>query len=256
MDWAQARILVVVAHPDDEVLGCGATLAGLRDVAVLHVTDGAPRNGGDAARHGFTGPADYAAARRREAEAALSLAGVPARRLASLGIADQEVSYHLVGVTEALASRLRDVDVVFTHAFEGGHSDHDAVAFAVQSAVRSCDLPARPTVIEMPFYFGDATGWVRQRFLPHPKAGPEEVRHLDDGERALKAAMVAAHASQGDTLRSFVLGQERFRRAPAYDFLQRPHGGPLLYERHGWNLTWPDWCARVTAAAAARDEAA
>ena len=238
------------------MLGCGATLAGLRDVTVLHVTDGAPRDGADAVRHGFANPADYAAARRREAESALLLVGVPARRLANLGIADQEVSRHLAGVTEALAPRLCGADIVLTHAFEGGHSDHDAVAYAVQAALRSCGPTACPTVIEMPFYHGDATGWVRQRFLPHPEAGPEDVRNLDDGARSLKAAMIAAHASQADTLRSFEASEERFRRAPAYDFLQRPHDGPLLYERHGWNLTWPDWCARVKAADAALDRGA
>ena len=62
--------------------------------------------------------------------------------------------------------------------------------------------------------------------------------------------MIAAHASQRETLASFALDAERFRPAPAYDFARRPHAGPLLYERHGWNLTWDGWTDRVAAARA------
>jgi hypothetical protein len=37
-------LLLVVAHPDDEVVGVGGQLARLMGVRLLHVTDGAPRN--------------------------------------------------------------------------------------------------------------------------------------------------------------------------------------------------------------------
>ncbi len=49
-----SRVLVVVAHPDDETIGAGALLARLRDVRVVHVTDGAPRDPQFFAQ-GFTG---------------------------------------------------------------------------------------------------------------------------------------------------------------------------------------------------------
>src|SRR6185437_9724842 len=39
---------------------------------------------------------------------------------------------------------------VFTHAYEGGHPDHDAVAFAVHAACRLSDIP--PAIVEMPYY--------------------------------------------------------------------------------------------------------
>ena len=147
---------------------------------------------------------------------------------------------------------------MLTHAFEGGHGDHDAVAFAVHAAAGRLALSERPTLVEMPFYHAAPDGWRRQAFLPQAGSGPERVLELDVALRELKARMVAAHVSQADTLRSFDNTAERFRVAPAHDFTARPHGGDLLYERHGWNLDWPGWLAHVAAAEAelAREDAA
>lgn len=244
---ATGRAVVIVAHPDDEILGCGALLPRLRDVEIMHVTDGAPRNGDDAHRHGFASIPAYAAARAREAREALALAGVPAMRVSCLGVSDQEVSRHLADVAARLVPRLTGVDLVLTHAFEGGHSDHDAVAFAAHTAWAALP-PARPLLVEMPFYHAAVEGWRRQAFLPQPGAGEECVLRLDAAQQEHKRRMMALHRSQAETLRGFDLATERFRCAPPYDFLQRPHAGDLLYERHGWNLDWPGWVACVRAA--------
>ncbi len=248
-DWADRRVLVVVAHPDDEVLGCGALLATLGDVEIVHVTDGAPRNNTDGARQGFEDPTAYAQTRRAEALAALALVGIAADRLISLGIPDQEASLHLPVIVRRIEPLIAQADVVLTHAFEGGHSDHDAVAFAVRAALGLSGGAAK--LFEMPFYHGDDTGWVRQRFPADPNAmsyEPHVTRTLSPAERTLKATMMAAHATQWDTLADFSLAAEQFRCAPDHDFTRRPHAGPLLYERHGWNLTWETWMERVASA--------
>ena len=59
--------MIVVAHPDDETIGLGAQLGRFEDALLVHVTDGAPRDGDDARNYGFASVADYAAARRSRA---------------------------------------------------------------------------------------------------------------------------------------------------------------------------------------------
>ena len=241
------RWLAVVAHPDDEVLGCGALLSRLPDVDVVHVTDGAPRDGGDARRHGFDTPEAYAAARWREARAALVLAGVPEERHHGFGIADQGAAHALADVARRLLPVVARAGAVLTHAYEGGHPDHDAVAFAVHAAVRLAG--ATVPVYEMPFYHAAPEGWARQVFLPGEGGAPHGLA-LSEAERHLKHRMAACHATQGATLAGFALDRELYRLAPPHDFARRPHGGDLLYERHGWGLDWAGWVSAVRGAEA------
>jgi LmbE family N-acetylglucosaminyl deacetylase len=243
-------IAVVVAHPDDETIGLGAQLRRLDGVTIVHVADGAPRNGEDASRHGFSGRDDYAAARRRELEAAVAFAGIGLDALIALDVPDQEAALDLPGVARRLAALFaeRGVEVVLTHAYEGGHPDHDAVAFAVHAAAR---LGAAPSIVEMPFYrAGPEDGWVTQAFAADPRA-PEIALWLDDHARALKRHMMGAHVTQGATLAGFAPAVERFRRAPAYDFTALPNCGDLLYERYAWGMTGAGFRDLVRAAQAA-----
>ena len=246
----EVRVAVVVAHPDDETIGCGCLLRRLADSIVIHVTDGAPRNLLDAQALGFSTAEGYAAARRSELEGALSLVGVGPERLHLLGWADQAASLHLVEIAHVLSFHLAGFEVVITHAYEGGHPDHDATAFAVHGAVGLIrSRRDRPTIIEMPLYRAGPDGWAAQSFVPDTY-NQEVVVDLSQGERDLKRRMFDAFASQRHVLVRFSAETERFRAAPSYDFLQLPNGGDLHYERMGWGMTGARWLELSRAALA------
>jgi LmbE family N-acetylglucosaminyl deacetylase len=246
-------VAVVVAHPDDETIGAGAALPRLNGVTVIHVTDGAPRNLQDAERHGFRSAAEYGFARARELERVMMLAGVPVADRFCLGVPDQEAATHLPRVTRALLRLFREraTEVVLTHSYEGGHPDHDAVAFAAHAAGALLrrqggrDL----AIVEMPFYRLDGEEWAVQRFPPEPDT-LEAMLALDDRDRAVKRQMLDAHRTQAEMLLRFGLDAERFRVAPDHDFAVLPNGGRLLYERYGWGMTGSRWLSLVGAASA------
>jgi LmbE family N-acetylglucosaminyl deacetylase len=139
---AGERMLVVAAHPDDETLGCGGTLARLADagieIAVLAVT-------ASILRHGGSDPVR----RRDELTAACDRLGVGAAHLAWPDI---------TGNTDITQSGRRLVDLIehdteislarfqpaafLLPAAGAFHQDHDAVHLAAFAAARPRPGPA------------------------------------------------------------------------------------------------------------------
>lgn len=236
---------IVVAHPDDETIGCGAQLARWAEATLVLVTDGAPVNLKDARGAGFATAMDYARARRRELENALALAGIPREALVTLDIPDQQVARRLVEVTHRLMEivEARNLNILFTHAYEGGHPDHDATAFAVHAAARLLETRGRPLlVVEMPFYRAGKGGVALQSFAPAPDT-EELTVHLQPDQQSLKRRMMAAHRTQAAILAPFGVTAEHFRIAPRYDFSMLPNEGRISYEKQDWGLAAREWLA-------------
>ena len=247
------KLLVIFAHPDDEVLALGARMERLEHSILLTCTDGAPQDGSDAQAHGFASLESYRLARRAELIAALQLANLPETiakpllmdQTANTGrlLADQSLAFHLVELTRAVAhaiTRYRP-EAVLTHPYEGGHPDHDACAFAVQQAVDRLQRNTRPVIVEAPFYHargsGLRTGQFLQSSVDQPLGRqPTLCCTLSSDEQQSKRERLACFPTQQATLAQFSIDHELFRVAPRYDFSRPPHAGQLYYERFPWGV--------------------
>ena len=141
------RVLGIFAHPDDETLGAGATLAKYAsagaDVRVVSLTKGGAgqiRDAGVATRSTLT------AVRERELEAAGKELGLVETRCldyldGGLAAVDPEVLEALVA--DLLAELEPDVVITFGADGLSGHPDHVAVGAVVTAACRELP-PTRP----------------------------------------------------------------------------------------------------------------
>ena len=222
-------LLIVVAHYDDEVIAASTRLGpGCR---ILHVTDSGPSNPKYFTRAGFSSREEYAAHRRQEMLRAVALAGVTEAQCEVLPIPDQEATRNLPLITEEIARRLDGVDAVLTHAYEGGHPDHDACALACQVAVKHGRQ-------EAPFYHAAPGHLVAARFISNE---PHHTEWLSAEQQVRKAKMFAAFDSQKHVFDRFPLDQELWRVAPVTDFLAPPHPGTLYYETRDLGFTGAEW---------------
>lgn len=245
--------MIVVAHPDDETIAMGAQLCRFETALLVHVTDGAPRDGRDAQACGFASVTDYAAARRRELQAALAAGEAAGVRSHELGVADQDAARQLPQLARRLAHLVKQEcpAAIFTHAYEGGHPDHDATALAVHAAC--CLADEHPEIIEFPLYHRNGGNFTTGQFLPRasrlsPGASGQKVLGLAVEERTRKQRMIDCFATQQQVLQQFEIATERFRIAPVYDFSEAPHPGPLNYECWGMPLTGAAWRSLASAA--------
>ena len=124
-------VLVLAAHPDDEVIGAGGMLAWHarqgHGITVVHCTDGA--KGDPAAREN-----DICAVRRREGKEALARLGIGEAE--HWDLPDGELPEHLGDLTRRLRALFTRVQPRTLYSFWCGeaHRDHRAVARATVAA--------------------------------------------------------------------------------------------------------------------------
>ena len=244
------RIMVLAAHPDDEVIGASALLSRFPNSTVVFLTDGATRDPCFWTGGPYTSREEYAGTRRDEAARALALAGISREQILWLGGIDQEAILEVRSLAERFQSILAEhsPDAVITHPYEGGHPDHDAAALIARAAVSATGDHA-PDLVEMTSYHARRGRCVTGEFLDHSTSRAERAFVLDhllelllvEEEQQRKRHMFAAYSSQRLVLENFTTEREQFREAKEYDFAKPPHIDKLWYECMQWPMTGARW---------------
>lgn len=229
----------MLAHPDDETASAGGLLQRLAQPKLIYLTDGAPRDLGDARREGFADWQSYAGHRKSELRNALQALGVSADPI-FYDCPDQQALGWLERIVASLASDLSAAQAVVTHPYEHGHPDHDTAAVAVALARRMLGRSA-PPAFEFAGYHLGPEGPVYGVFW----GGGGTDMLLSAAELVRKRAAIAAFASQRETLGLFPLQPERFRPAPVYDFTKAAPPVEALYDLYAWEITSHAWRSAV-----------
>lgn len=162
---AKRPVLVIAAHPDDEILGCGATAARLvREGREVHF---AILGEGITSRHAQrdAADADQLAQLHRQAHAAAAKVGVkqvhqhqlPDNRLDTVPLLE------VVKVVEDLVDRIQP-EVIYTHHAGDLNVDHGVIHRAVLTATRP--MAGQPVREIYAFEVPSSTEWAFQRIEP------------------------------------------------------------------------------------------
>ncbi|MFC8492000.1 PIG-L deacetylase family protein [Streptomyces sp. NPDC057235] len=164
-------VLVVAAHPDDEVLGFGGTASRLaaagRQVHVLTVTDGEGSHPGSR----VLPPPELARVRREELAEALDVLGLNLAFRYRMGIADTRVDEGEDLVAARVEQLVRQTGAGLCVAPWSGdlHADHEAAGRAARTAAAAAAVPLWQYPVWMWHWAtpGDArVPWDRLRRLP------------------------------------------------------------------------------------------
>lgn len=187
-----ARILVIAAHPDDEVLGCGGTLARLTatgaEAVVLILANGLT------SRPDFDPVRDADLLRTHHERARRAGRQLGARDVRLGGFPDQKMdTVPLLEITQAIERVIAEVrpDTVFTQHGGDLNQDHVITFRATLTATRP--MPGCPVRRVYAYEVGSSTEWSFQQFEPRfqPQVFFDISAHLET-----KIAALAVYESE------------------------------------------------------------
>jgi LmbE family N-acetylglucosaminyl deacetylase len=124
---AGRRVVVLAAHPDDEVLGVGGLMMALaragHDIIVVWATDGEASHPGSVAMS----PASLRKMRRQESRAALGRLAVMPSATYHLGLPDSALASARDRLSIALSRIVSAEDLLVAPWSQDGHPDHEAL---------------------------------------------------------------------------------------------------------------------------------
>jgi len=223
------RILILVPHPDDEIVACAAAIGRARaqgaQIFALYLTHGciARETLWPWQRRSYD---TFIAKRREEGEMVARYLGItpigwsplPARHLWR----------NLQDIYKDIQSAVTrySIDQIWTPAYEGGNADHDAL-----NAISSL-FSNQISILEFAEY-NFANGAVNSQKFPTLK-GTEQTLTLSADEKASKQHALKLYKSEQKNLNYVACDHETFRPIAPYDYSQIPHKGTLWYARFQW----------------------
>jgi LmbE family N-acetylglucosaminyl deacetylase len=226
-------ILVLVPHPDDEVVACAASIGRARaegaEIFALYLTHGclARETLWPWQRKNYE---KLVGRRRAEAEKAAVLLDIsplgwnarPARHLWR----------HLPEVYAEInrAILTHNIDQLWVPAYEGGNADHDALNAAAAEVKRRNEN--RISILEFAEY-NFAGGRAHSQEFPVPN-GSEKTIVLTPEEKIMKRAALALYRSERKNLGYVRTDRECYRPLATYDYTLPAHPGTLWYARFQW----------------------
>lgn len=223
------RILLLVPHPDDEVVAYCAAIGRARAAGAsffaAYLTNGCVATG-------HVWPWQRQKQRRKitqrhqEARQVAAMLGItpvfwskrPARHLW------RQLPKTLAEILPLIEQH--QINQVWVPAYEGGNADHDGL-----NAI-GAHLATMVSVLEFAEY-NWLGGRCNSQSFPYPT--PDTVYlDLSPAERELKIACLARYRSEQHNLSYVGTERESFRPLIAYDYQQPPHPGLLWYMRFQW----------------------
>lgn len=211
----ETDVLVLAAHPDDDVLGLCSTLYRHRmngdRIKIVFVTNGTAGKGESwhlKTKHSR----NKANVRYMEAVSALSQINIKEDTIFCLGFPDggtqrylQEISMDIMMLMEKLNPKR-----VYVHCIEGGHVDHDITSFIVKSI---CNKTGYVNLYEWAEYNPSQPIGTRniQFFNPNKYSMEQSKVEITEQERVLKRKMLALHKSQD--VEQYYMQGEAIRKA-------------------------------------------
>ncbi len=250
-----SSILILVPHPDDEVVACAAAIGRAQKegakIFALYLT------------HGCIAKEALWPWQRRSYEQTVSRRRAEAKKAAALlgitpaGFSDRPARHLRLAMEDAaqdIAKAIGEhkIDQLWIPAYEGGNVDHDALnglcavlwpeekrkKFKTGNEIVDVFQPPEArahhlaSILEFAEYnFKDSK--TNANAFPFPN-GTETVLALTKEERALKQEALALYASEQKNLGYVGTGRETFRPLASYDYANPPHKGTLWYARFHW----------------------
>ena len=178
------KVLVVAAHPDDDVIGCGGTIAkhaNLNDeIRVLFLADGVSSRSNNYHSEKLR--------RQESAKSSLNILGVT--NMVFLDLKDNQLdSYPLLDIVQKIESVCRgfEPNIIYTHHYDDLNIDHAIACKATLTAFRPIPgySPCQILMFEVP----SASGWGVKRSSFNPNVYNDISQFWDQKKEALTSYM-------------------------------------------------------------------